>query len=143
MFWRVSTYSQQTPADAILDKGHVILEDLLEVEDLAKVRLRRSPLHSYVTGQPWQARAHMMHEMDCIPRSYTMPMCCLTSLAPTLKHTRLIMLLCPEHESIADLRTHVACNEPSNGPVAAYLRKPHVMGPADAAGQFCRCSPSL
>lgn len=37
MFWRVSTYSQQTPADAILDKGHVILEDLLEVEDLAKV----------------------------------------------------------------------------------------------------------
>ena len=40
MFWRVSTYSQQTPADAILDKGHVILEDLLEVEDLAKVCLK-------------------------------------------------------------------------------------------------------
>ncbi len=50
MFWRVSTYSQQTPADAILDKGHVILEDLLEVEDLAKVCLR---VFGYPTPQDW------------------------------------------------------------------------------------------
>jgi hypothetical protein len=38
--WRVSTYAQQTPVDAILDKGHVILEDLLEIDDLAKVLCR-------------------------------------------------------------------------------------------------------
>lgn len=35
--WRVSTYAQQSPVDAVLDKGHVVLEDLLDIDDLAKV----------------------------------------------------------------------------------------------------------
>ena len=54
MFWRVSTYTQQTPADAILDKGHVILEDLLEVEDLAMV-------------QPHSSQACMRPRTPCRP----------------------------------------------------------------------------
>lgn len=37
MFWRVGTFAQQTPIDAILDRPPVVLEDLLEIEDFVKV----------------------------------------------------------------------------------------------------------
>ncbi|KAK9917462.1 hypothetical protein WJX75_004564 [Coccomyxa subellipsoidea] len=50
--WRVSTYAQQTPVDAILDKGHVILEDLLEIDDLAKeARVVNGRLMAYLKKQ--------------------------------------------------------------------------------------------
>jgi hypothetical protein len=39
MFWRVGTFAQQTPIDAILDRPPVVLEDLLELEDFAEVAL--------------------------------------------------------------------------------------------------------
>lgn len=56
--WRVSTYAQQTPVDAILDKGHVILEDLLEIDDLAKVLCRLAML----AQDPCQTAFAMHHD---------------------------------------------------------------------------------
>lgn len=47
--WRVSTYAQQSPVDAILEKGHVILEDLLEIDDIAKVLCNQSNYAPFIT----------------------------------------------------------------------------------------------
>ncbi len=96
MFWRVSTYSQQTPADAILDKGHVILEDLLEVEDLAKVSLRPLAVHSHKT---WAVlTSSCPHEGYCIrglaPLLHALCPCCLARLAPLGQALHVTQLLC-------------------------------------------------
>ena len=37
MFWRVSTYAQPTPVEALLDKGSPDLEELLQLDELLQV----------------------------------------------------------------------------------------------------------
>ncbi len=53
--WRVSTYAQQSPVDAVLDKGHVVLEDLLDIDDVAKVLcillMDSSRVPTFITAQ--------------------------------------------------------------------------------------------
>ncbi len=40
MFWRVASFNQTSPVEAVLDRPDFALEDLLEEDDLIQVRMR-------------------------------------------------------------------------------------------------------
>jgi hypothetical protein len=48
MFWRVASFNQTSPVEAVLDRPDFTLEDLLEEDDLIQVSLRRS-MHLRIT----------------------------------------------------------------------------------------------
>lgn len=55
MFWKVSSFSNGSAIEAILDKQHITLEELLEEDELVQVGAQPCLLSTYtaLVFQPW------------------------------------------------------------------------------------------